>query len=38
MRGLIKRLILWALANGSTSAPNDAAALDALAKSIQTGS
>lgn len=37
MRALLKRLILWALADGVTAPviTNDAAALDALARSLK---
>ena len=34
MRRLLKRLILWALADGAAT-PNEAAALDAMAKSLR---
>lgn len=35
MRALLKRLILWALADGVAATASDAAALDALARSLK---
>lgn len=35
MRAWLKKLIIWALADGVTPAASDAAALDALAKSLK---